>query len=95
LSRSAAHRPTWISTVEILTLVAAGRGIAIVPAAVATQQPRPHIVYVLVTDADPAVVSLARRPGSTNPALELFVHSAREVAARRKPGAAQPRLADC
>jgi DNA-binding transcriptional LysR family regulator len=66
LSRSAAHRPTWISTVEILTLVAAGRGIAIVPAAVATQQPRPHIVYVPVTDAHPAVVSLARRPGSTN-----------------------------
>jgi hypothetical protein len=40
---------------------------------------------VPVTDADPAVVSLARRPGSTNPALELFVHSAREVAAGRGP----------
>jgi DNA-binding transcriptional LysR family regulator len=73
------------SVQEILTLVAAGRGIAIVPAAVATQQPRPHIVYVPVIDADPAVVSLARRPGSTNPALELFVHSAREVAAGRSP----------
>jgi len=73
------------SVQEILTLVAAGRGIAILPTAVATQQPRPHIVYVPVIDADPAVVSLARRPGSTNPALELFVHSAREVAAGRSP----------
>ena len=72
------------SVQEILTLVAAGRGIAIVPAAVATQQPRPHIVYVPVTDADPAVVSLARRPGSTNPTVELFVQSAREATAGRE-----------
>ena len=73
------------SVQEILTLVAAGRGIAIVPAAVATQQPRPHIVYLPVTDADPAVVSLARRPGSTNPTVQLFVQSARDVAASREP----------
>jgi DNA-binding transcriptional LysR family regulator len=69
------------SVQEILTLVAAGRGIAIVPAAVATQQPRAHISYVPVTDADPAVVSLARRPGPTNPIVESFLESARQVAA--------------
>ena len=49
--------------------MAAGRGIAIVPAAVATQQPRPHIVYVPVIDADPAVVSLA----SGRPQVFVFV----------------------
>jgi DNA-binding transcriptional LysR family regulator len=73
------------SVQEILTLVAAGRGIAIVPAAVAVQQPREHIVYVPVTDADPAVVSLARRPGPTNPTVETFIDSARDVATRRGP----------
>jgi DNA-binding transcriptional LysR family regulator len=73
------------SVQEILTLVAAEHGVAIVPAAVATQQPRAHIAYVPLTDADPAVVSLARRPGSTSPIVESFVQAAREVAAAREP----------
>ena len=72
------------SVQEILTLVAAGRGIALVPEAVATQQPRANLIYVPVTDAEPAVVSLARRPGLTNPTVESFASAAREVAAASK-----------
>src|SRR5215831_10620103 len=68
------------SVQEILTLVAAGRGIALVPEAVATQQLRANIVYLPVTDAEPAVVSLARRPGLTSPTVESFVSATRDVA---------------
>ena len=68
------------SVQEILTLVAAGRGIALVPEAVATQQLRANIVYLPVADAEPAVVSLARRPGLTSPTVESFVSAARDVA---------------
>jgi hypothetical protein len=48
-------------------------------------QPRANISYLPVTDAEPAVVSLARRPGLTSPTFESFVSAAREVAAASKP----------
>jgi DNA-binding transcriptional LysR family regulator len=69
---------------EILTLVAAGRGVCLVPTAVADQHPRPDLAYVPVIDAEPALVSLARCPGRADPAVEAFLQTAREVAAELK-----------
>lgn len=66
---------------EILTLVAAGRGVCLVPTTVAHDHPRPDVTYRPVSDADPAVVSLARRHGQTSPAVEAFIQITREVAA--------------
>jgi DNA-binding transcriptional LysR family regulator len=65
--------------VEILTLVAANRGVCLVPATVAHHYPRDNIVYVPVKDADPAVVSLARRPGVVSSALASFIETVRQV----------------
>ena len=73
---------------EILTLVAAGRGVCLVPATVASDHRPGDVVYVPVTDADPAVVSLARRPGRTRPAVEAFVQLVREIAGRDRPDGA-------
>lgn len=66
---------------EILTLVAAGRGVCLVPATVAHEHPRTDIAYIPVRDAEPAVVSLARRPGRVGSAVEAFIQTARDVAA--------------
>ena len=71
---------------EILALVAAGRGVCLVPQAVEHHYPRTGVAYVSVTDADPAVVSLAWRPGTICPAVETFIEASRHVAAN-KPGA--------
>jgi DNA-binding transcriptional LysR family regulator len=69
---------------EILALVAAGRGVCLVPRAVARHYPRPSIRYVPVTDADPAVVSLAWRRGSITFAVNAFIEASRRVAAARR-----------
>jgi DNA-binding transcriptional LysR family regulator len=66
---------------EILTLVAAGRGVCLVPSAVTRRYPRSDITYVPVDDAEPAVVSLAWRAGAVIPALAAFIETVREVAA--------------
>jgi DNA-binding transcriptional LysR family regulator len=66
---------------EILTLVAANRGICLVPTAVARHYPRSDIAYVPVQDAEPAVVSLAWRPGPVIAPLAAFIETVREVAA--------------
>ena len=65
---------------EILTLVATGQGIALVPAAAASQSPRPDVSYVAVRDAEPAVISLAWRFGNADPATHAFIVGARRVA---------------
>ena len=65
---------------EILTLVAAGCGVCLVPSAVARHHPRTDIAYVPVDDAEPAVVSLAWRPGALLPPLDSFVEIVRELA---------------
>jgi DNA-binding transcriptional LysR family regulator len=65
---------------EILTLVATGRGVCLVPATVGRLHPREDIAYVPVTDAEPAVVSLARRHGQPSASVEAFIETAREVA---------------
>jgi DNA-binding transcriptional LysR family regulator len=67
---------------EILTLVAAGRGVCLVPAPVAQQYRRRDVAYVPVADADPAVVSLAWAGGDVCPALRAFLEVAREIASR-------------
>jgi DNA-binding transcriptional LysR family regulator len=67
---------------EILTLVAANRGICLVPRAVARHYPPSEIAFVPIQDAEPAVVSLARRPGPVIAPLASFIETVREVAAR-------------
>ena len=52
-----------IGGIEILTLVATGRGICLVAAPVERDHPRDDVRYVGVGDADPAVVSLVWRTG--------------------------------
>ena len=78
---------------EILTLVAANRGVCLVPAAVALNYPRTDVVYVPVQDADPAVVSIAWRSGNASPALLEFIETVRKVklANRRTAGTAGDR----
>jgi DNA-binding transcriptional LysR family regulator len=73
------------SVQEILALVAAGRGICLVPVTVAEHHPRADIAYVPVLDAEPAVISLARPPGRVSPAAGAFLEAARDVAARTGP----------
>src|SRR5204863_3316005 len=65
------------SVQEILTLVASGRGVCMVPASVAEHHPRADIRYVEVTDADPAVVSLAWTQAALRPAVCAFIDAAR------------------
>jgi DNA-binding transcriptional LysR family regulator len=69
------------SVQEILAIVAAGRGVCLVPSAVAKHFPRPDVSYVPVTDADAAVISLAWPRGRVSPAVEAFIEAARHVAA--------------
>lgn len=66
---------------EILTLVAAGNGVCLVPSAIARHYPRSDIAYVCVEDAEPAVVSLARRDGMLIAPLTAFLETVRHVAA--------------
>src|SRR5271154_1775683 len=65
---------------EILTLVAAGRGVCLVPAPVACDYPRGGVCYVEVEDAEPALVSLAWQRECRRPSVEAFVETAAEVA---------------
>ena len=65
------------SVQEILTLVAAGRGVSLVPASVAQHYPRADVAYVQVTDADPAVVSVAWPRAGVRPLVAAFVETAR------------------
>ena len=64
---------------EILTLVATGRGVCLVPESVANHYPRADVCYVIVTDADAAVVSLAWNRENERPALEAFCAAARKA----------------
>jgi DNA-binding transcriptional LysR family regulator len=65
---------------EIMALVGAGRGVCLLPAAAALHDPRPDVAYVPVSDAEPAVVSLAWLPDHSSPTLKAFIATAREVA---------------
>jgi DNA-binding transcriptional LysR family regulator len=68
------------SVQEILTLVGAGKGVCLVPASVAQHYPRADVIYVEVSDADPAVVSLAWVRGSVRPIVGAFIEVARRLA---------------
>jgi DNA-binding transcriptional LysR family regulator len=68
------------STEEIMALVGAGRGVCLVPAAAALHDRRPDVAYVPVTDAEPAVVSLAWLPDRSSPTVGAFLATAREIA---------------
>ncbi|MBV9416819.1 MAG: LysR family substrate-binding domain-containing protein, partial [Solirubrobacterales bacterium] len=65
------------SVQEILTLVAGGKGVCLVPLSVARHFPRADLAYVQVRDADPAVVSLAWPRGSVRPIVQAFIEMAR------------------
>lgn len=69
---------------EILTLVAAKRGVCLVPATVARNFPRDDVVYVPVEDAELAVVSLVWRRGTLSPPTAAFVETVRAVASGRR-----------
>lgn len=75
------------SVQEILTLVAIGRGVCLVPASVGLHYPRAELVYVAVSDADPAVVSLAWPRGGLRPIVAAFIEITRQLA----PASAQTR----
>jgi len=78
------------SVQEILTLVAAGKGVCLVPAAVAQHYPREDVAYVEVSDADQAVVSLAWAPGGVRPIVAAFIGITRQLAATSLSGPAVP-----
>jgi DNA-binding transcriptional LysR family regulator len=68
------------SVQEILTLVAACKGVCLVPASVAQHYPRADVAYVQMSDADPAVISLAWPRGSLRPIVGVFIEVARQLA---------------
>jgi DNA-binding transcriptional LysR family regulator len=68
------------SVQEILALVAAEKGVCLVPASVAQQYPRADVVYIEMSDADPAVVSLAWPRGDLRPIVAAFIEVTRRAA---------------
>ena len=68
------------SVQEILTLVAAGQGVCLVPVSVANHYTRSDIAYVEVSDADPAVISIAWPRGGSRPIVGAFIDMTRRLA---------------
>ena len=68
------------SVTELLTMVAAGSGITLVPVSVARQHRPPTITYIPVTNAEPAVISLVWPAGTLSPTAQAFVEAAQEQA---------------
>ncbi|MGO9900720.1 MAG: LysR family transcriptional regulator [Solirubrobacteraceae bacterium] len=68
------------SVTELLTMVAAGIGITLVPVSVARQHRPPTITYIPVTDAEEAVISLVWPTGTLSPSAQAFVEAAQEQA---------------
>ncbi len=69
------------SVQELLTLVAAGQGVSLVPAPVAGRYPREDLRYIPVLDAEPAVVSIVRHAGGQRPIVQAFIDTARRLGA--------------
>jgi DNA-binding transcriptional LysR family regulator len=65
---------------ELLTLVAAGRGVSLVPQSVSEHFPRPDLQYLPVTDAEPALISISWRPAGHRPIVDVFINLARRAA---------------
>jgi DNA-binding transcriptional LysR family regulator len=68
------------SVQEVLTLVAAGRGVCLVPEPAASLRAGDDVAFVPVTDAEPAVVSIVWRRANERPAVRAFVEAARGAA---------------
>lgn len=68
------------SVQEILSLVALGRGVALVPQAAAHVYPRPGVAFIPVADADPAALNLAWHPSANTPYLQAFIATVRQQA---------------
>ncbi|TXS39856.1 LysR family transcriptional regulator [Streptomyces sp. OR43] len=83
--------PSVTNFQEALTLVAAGSGALLAGAHVALYHGRPGISYVPVEGDTPLGYSLMWRSDGANRAIELFGHTAREVARDMAP--ARPRAA--
>jgi DNA-binding transcriptional LysR family regulator len=75
---------------ETLTLVATGLGVCLLPGSVARIYPRSDIRYVEVSDAAPAVVSLAWRHQSSQPVVDAVVRTVRQVAAAHPEALTSP-----
>ena len=71
------------SVQEILALVAAEKGVCLVPASVAQHYPRADVVYIAISDADPAVISLAWPRGDLRPIVGAFIEATRRLALAR------------
>lgn len=72
---------------QLLEVVALGQAVALIPASLATSNPREDLTYLPVTDADPYVVSIIWPAGSRDRALAAFVRTAVEVAAHHHAAA--------
>jgi DNA-binding transcriptional LysR family regulator len=70
---------------EKFELVAAGRGIAVVPRSVARYYSRPDLVHRLVTDAAPLEICLAVLEGRRGQDLQAFLTVAAQALAERRP----------
>ncbi len=70
---------------EIITLVASGRRVCILPALAASHSRRPDVSHIPVRDAEPAVVSLAWRRGSSERVAQAFIDCARLAAGPSAP----------
>lgn len=82
---------TAASIQEILTLVASGRGVCLVPESVARHHQDAGVRYVRVSDAEPAVISIAWTRETMRPAVVGFIEATRQVAADRTTAVTQPR----
>jgi DNA-binding transcriptional LysR family regulator len=80
---------------QMLTLVALGDMVGLLPASVADRYPRPDVVYRRVTDAPPAVLSIAWPQQSRSRAVAALVRAAVAVAesAPTRPAHAAPQAA--
>lgn len=65
---------------QLLTLVALGDVVPVLPASIAARYPRPGVVYRPVPDAPPAVLALAWPQQSSSPATAALVRAAVAVA---------------
>jgi DNA-binding transcriptional LysR family regulator len=68
------------SVQEILTLIAAGRGVCLVPQTAGRIYQRPDVAFVPVTDAEPAAISVAWTSEPLEPAVAAFIDTARALA---------------
>jgi DNA-binding transcriptional LysR family regulator len=65
---------------ELLQIVAAGAGIALVPASSSRFHARPGVCFVPVSDIAPTTVAVAHRASGSSPLVRAFVDVARTVA---------------